>query len=81
MTQTGVMVIVAVGTFLASIGGSLFIAGSLWGGVRTRLDILEKQLPTLATREQLTGVKEDLAEIKGMFRMVPRDEHDGGMVI
>jgi len=79
MTQTGVMVIVAVGTFLASIGGSLFIAGSLWGGVRTRLDILEKQLPTLATREQLAGVKEDLAEIKGMFRMVPRDGHDSSM--
>ena len=70
------MVIVAVATFLASIGGSLFVAGSLWGSVRTRLDLLEKQLPTLATRDQLSGVKEDLAEIKGMFRMVPRDQRE-----
>ena len=79
MTQTSVMVLVAIGTFAASVGGSLFVAGAVWGGMRARLDLLESQVPGLATRDQLASVKEDLAEIKGMFRMVPHESpgHSG----
>lgn len=53
--------------------GSALIVGVRWGSVKTRLDMLERSHSSLATKEQLAGVKEDLAEIKGMFRMVPVD--------
>lgn len=58
---------------IVSWGGSAFIAGYRWGSVKTRLDLLENSVQAMATKEQLSGVKEDLAEIKGMFRMVPKD--------
>lgn len=61
--------------------GSALIVGARWGNVKTRLDMLERQLPQLATREQLAGVKEDLAEIKGMFRMVPKDGAGSGAAV
>ena len=56
--------------------GSALIVGVRWGSVKTRLDMLETSQGGLATKEQLAGVKEDLAEIKGMFRMVPVDGSD-----
>ncbi|HEV2354699.1 MAG TPA: hypothetical protein VGR89_10665 [Puia sp.] len=59
--------------FLFSVIGSAFIAGYRWGSVKTRLEIIEKSQATMATKEQLAGVKEDVAEIKGMFRMTLRD--------
>lgn len=34
-----------------------------------RVALLESNQDKLATKEQLAGVKEDLAEIKGMFRI------------
>lgn len=68
---------VTLGITAAGIGiswaGSAFIAGYRWGTVKTRLDVLEISVSNSASREQLSGVKEDLAEIKGMFRMVPKD--------
>lgn len=60
-------------TLVLSWGGSAFIAGYRWGSVKTRLDMVEKNMGHMATREQLAGVKEDVAEIKGMFRMTLRD--------
>jgi hypothetical protein len=59
--------------FILSIAGAAFVAGLRWGTVKTRLDLLDHMVNNSATKEQLSGVKEDLAEIKGMFRMVPRD--------
>ena len=63
--------------FLASLIGSAFISGVRWGSVKTRLDMFDRSLETMATKEQLAGVKEDVAEIKGMFRMTLRDGTDG----
>ena len=39
------------------------------GGATDRLTRMEKDMSNMATKEQLANVKEDLAEIKGMFRM------------
>lgn len=77
MTQLGITVAIAAGGFLLSLAGSMFIAGFRWGSVKVRLEIMEKQMPSLATKDQLSGIKEDMAEIKGMFRMVPRDGSSG----
>jgi len=54
------------------------IAGARWGSTNTRLDLLERSFGTLASKEQLAGVKEDVAEIKGMFRMTLKDGPGSG---
>jgi len=66
-------IFIGVGTIVVSIIGSAFISGMRWGSTNNRLDNLEREVRAAATKEQLAGVKEDLAEIKGMFRMVPKD--------
>jgi hypothetical protein len=65
--------VLAAVTLVMSWAGSAFIAGYRWGSVKTRMDVMENAMPTLATKDQLAGVKEDVAEIKGMFRMTLRD--------
>ena len=62
---------------MLSLIGSAFIAGFRWGSVKIRLDVMEAGMGTMATKEQLSGVKEDVAEIKGMFRMTLRSSEDG----
>lgn len=59
-----------------SLVGSAFVAGFRWGSVKIRLDVMEAAMSTMATKDQLAGVKEDMAEIKGMFRMTLRDTPD-----
>lgn len=54
--------------------GAAFIAGYRWGTVKTRLEMLEQTSGQYATKEQLSGLKEDVAEIKGMFRMTLRKD-------
>lgn len=73
MNLTEVNILITGLGLLLSWAGSAFIAGYRWGTVKTRLDILERQYQNVATKEQLAGVKEDVAEIKGMFRMTLRD--------
>lgn len=84
MTGVEANVIVAVAAVLVSWIGAAFIAGFRFGGLAARLDRLESQQDKLATTEQLSsvkesftgqlaGVKEDVAEIKGMFRMTLKD--------
>lgn len=73
LSPDAVTAIITLVGVIVSWGGSAFIAGYRWGTVKTRLDTLENSVGAMATKEQLSGVKEDLAEIKGMFRMVPKD--------
>lgn len=60
-----------------SLAGAVYVAGRRDGRRDTRIDFLEEQFRSMAnsmaTKEQLAGVKEDVAEIKGMFRMTLRD--------
>lgn len=73
MTPESVSLLIAGVGLVLSLAGSAFISGVRWGTVQTRLAVLENAQAGLATREQLAGVKEDVAEIKGMFRMTLRD--------
>jgi hypothetical protein len=73
VNPTTAELLIAAATLVFSWAGSAFIAGYRWGSVKTRLDVMESAMPTLATKDQLAGVKEDVAEIKGMFRMTLRD--------
>jgi len=74
VTSVELQVIIAIIAVLVSWIGSAFIVGYRWGNVSTRLTNLEKTVDTMATKEQLAGVKEDVAEIKGMFRMTLRPD-------
>ena len=77
MSPEWATVVIAGSGVLISWVGSAFIAGARWGSVKTRLEILDVQVSTMATKDQLSGLKEDVAEIKGMFRMVPKASSDG----
>ena len=73
MNPVGTQLVIGAITLFLSWGGSAFIAGYRWGSVKTRLDVMESGMATMATKDQLSGVKEDVAEIKGMFTMTLRD--------
>jgi len=73
VTAADVEVLVGILSVLVSWIGAAFIAGYRWGAVKIRLDNLEKTVTDAATKDQLAGVKEDVAEIKGMFRMTIKD--------
>ena len=74
MTPVELQIVIALIAVLVSWIGSAFIVGYRWGNVSTRLHMIEQRTDTMATKEQLAGVKEDVAEIKGMFRMTLRPD-------
>lgn len=76
MSPDLIAALISVAGVFVSLLGSAFITGVRWGTVKTRLDILEKTVGYMATKDQLAGIKEDVAEIKGMFRMTLRDGKD-----
>lgn len=65
----------AVGLVL-SVLASVFIAGTRWGSVNQRLDQLQASERDHVTRDDLANVREQLAEIRGMFRLTLK-ESDG----
>lgn len=75
LSPDAIAVIVGGASIITSWAGSAFIAGYRWGTVKTRLDMMEITVSNLATKDQLSGVKEDVAEIKGMFRLAPKEQH------
>ena len=74
--ETGALLISG-GGFLLSVGTSIFITGFRSGTLAARLDALERTVDKNASKEQLAALKEDVAEIKGMFRMTLRDGTGG----
>lgn len=77
MTATDIEVTVAIIAVLGSWVGSALIVAFKGGAASYRLNALESRMDQLvgqmATKDQLAGVKEDIAEIKGMFRMTLRE--------
>lgn len=63
----------AVGLAL-SVLASAFIAGTRWGSVNQRLDQLAERERDHVTRDDLANVREQLAEIRGMFRLTLKDQ-------
>ena len=86
ISPEGASLLIALIGFICSILGASFVSGTRWAELRAdvrrngeRVTTLETNQPNLATKEQLSDVKADLAEIKGMFRMTLRegDAHPG----
>lgn len=74
MSPDAVAAIIGGGSGAVSLIGSAFISGMRWGTVKARLAMVEKNQENMATKDQLSGVKQDVAEIKGMFRMTLRKD-------
>jgi hypothetical protein len=60
MVTLPVDILIAVATFIASVGSSMFIAGQRWGEVRT----------------EMRYTNDRLAKIEGMFTLTPKDVRD-----
>jgi hypothetical protein len=73
MSTELVSTLIAAAGFVLSIVFSAILVAFRAGRDENRLNRMEKDLTLMATKEQLSGVKEDLAEIKGMFRMQLKD--------
>jgi len=77
MSTDAVSVLVSAAGVLISALVSLFISGSAWGRIRTDVDHLKAAYPDLASKEQVSGLSRDVAEIKGMFRVSLKPDHGG----
>jgi hypothetical protein len=65
--------LISIAGIIVSIMGAAIVVAFRAGGASDRLTRMEKDMTRMATTEQLAGVKEDLAEIKGMFKMTLKD--------
>ena len=70
--DTTAVIIASIGV-LISILSAIAIVSFRAGGAADRLTRMEKDMANMATKEQLSTVKEDIAEIKGMFRMTLKE--------
>jgi hypothetical protein len=68
-----VAVIIAAVGVIVSVLSTLAIVAYRVGGASNRLTTMENNMGNMATRDQLSAVKEDIAEIKGMFRMTLKE--------
>jgi len=73
MSPEAASAVIAAGGFVLSLFGALSVSTYRSGRNDARLTALEMTISTLATKDQFAGLKEDVAEIKGMFRMTLRD--------
>ena len=76
MSPEGTAAVITGAGFLFSLLTSVYVSGRRDGRLDVRVTMLESNQDKLATKEQLSGVKEDLAEIKGMFRMTLRSSDE-----
>ena len=73
MSPEAVAAVISAAGFAASMLGAVFVAGRRSGATELRIAMLEANQDKMATKDQLAGLKEDMAEIKGMFRMTLRE--------
>jgi hypothetical protein len=66
--------IIAGSGLILSIISAVFIAGFRWGSTQQQIRDLQHSANLTATKEDLAGVKESLAEIRGMFRLELKDK-------
>lgn len=57
-------------TFILSMGVSALGFAVQWGKINERVAEMQR---TMVTKDELTGIKETLAEIKGMFTLKLKD--------
>lgn len=74
MTSAAIATAISAGGLVLSVMASVFIAGSRWGSVNQRLDQLAASERDHVTRDDLANVREQLAEIRGMFRLTLKEQ-------
>lgn len=70
MATTTIEALIAAMTFVMSVGTSMFISGTRWGRVETKLTDLEKNK---ATQDDMNGIRDRLSRIEGMFTLTLKD--------
>lgn len=71
MNAAAQLVIAAAG-FVASVITSVFVAGSRWGRFSSELRALQEAEKQHATKDDVGHLREQIAEIKGMFTLAPK---------
>lgn len=71
MTDTAVMAIIGVVTFVLSVATSMFVSGTRWGRVETTLRDLQLDRVRQA---DITGLRDRLSRIEGMFTLTLKGE-------
>ena len=70
ISDTAVMVIIGVVTFVLSVATSTFVSGTRWGRVETTLHDLQEDR---VRQSDITGLRDRLSRIEGMFTLTLRD--------
>lgn len=74
MSPEAISAVISAGGVVCSILGAGLVVSFRAGARDERLSRIEKDMGNAATKEQLSAVKEDIAEIKGMFRMTLKEQ-------
>ncbi len=69
MISNTIALIIAGCGFVLSAGTAAIIAGVRYGSMREQIRELQLHQVRAATKDDLTPIKESLAEIRGMFRL------------
>lgn len=75
MNATDVAVLISAVGLVLSAGSSLLIVGIAYGRLRAEVNLLKEARRDLATKDQVTALGAQVAEIKGMFTMTLKSEH------
>lgn len=70
MSDTTIMVIISVTTFVMSVSVSMFVSGTRWGRVETSLRDLQSDR---VRQSDITGLRDRLSRIEGMFTLTLKD--------
>lgn len=74
MTQTELSAIIALVGLIMSVLVSVLVAGIWLGSLKQRLEQLQRAQDNMVTRDDLANVREQLAEIRGMFRLTLKED-------
>jgi hypothetical protein len=73
MTELGIILVSDIVTFALSLMITLIGFAVKWGSLKEDVSQLRTTMATMVTKEELTSIKESLAEIKGMFVLRLKD--------
>jgi len=74
MISTNIALIISGGGLLLSVITAASIVSVKYGSLKERIREIEQRQSHAATKEDLTPIKESLAEIRGMFRLELKDK-------
>ena len=70
ISDTAIMAIIGVITFVMSVSVSTFVSGTRWGRVETSLRDLQSDR---VRQSDITGLRDRLSRIEGMFTLTLKD--------